>query len=38
MNKENKEKIQTGVWGAVGGAIVAIIIGFAWGGWVLGSN
>jgi len=38
MNQENKEKIQTGVWGAVGGAIVAIIIGFAWGGWVLGSN
>jgi len=34
----NKEKIKTGVWGAVGGAIVAMIIGFAWGGWVLGSN
>ena len=33
-----KEKIKTGVWGAICGAIMAIIIGFAWGGWVLGSN
>jgi hypothetical protein len=38
MNQENKEKIKTGVWGAVGGAAIAMIIGFAWGGWVLGSN
>ena len=38
MNQEKKEQIKTGVWGAVGGAIVAMIIGFAWGGWVLGSN
>lgn len=33
-----KEKIKNGVWGAICGAIMAIIIGFAWGGWVLGSN
>ena len=26
------------VWGAIGGAVVAIIIGFAWGGWVTGST
>ena len=38
MNQANKEKIKTGVWGAVGGAAIAIIIGFALGGWVLGSN
>ena len=38
MNQVDKEKIKTGVWGAVGGAIMAMIIGFAWGGWVLGSN
>ena len=38
MNQANKEKIKTSVWGAVGGAAIAIIIGFAWGGWVLGSN
>ena len=34
----NKEKIKTGVWGAVIGAVVAMIIGFGWGGWVLGST
>jgi hypothetical protein len=36
--KVNKEKIKTGVWSAIGGAIVAMIIGFGWGGWVLGST
>ena len=25
-------------WGAVGGAIAAMIIGFVWGGWVTGST
>jgi len=25
-------------WGAVGGAIAATIVGFAWGGWVTGSS
>lgn len=24
------------LWGAIGGAIVAIVIGFAWGGWMTG--
>ena len=38
MNQVDKEKIKTGVSGAVGGAVIAMIIGFAWGGWVLGSN
>jgi hypothetical protein len=38
MNQANKDKIKTGIWGAVGGAIITMIIGFAWGGWVLGSN
>ena len=38
MNQVDKEKIKTGVWGAVGGAIITMIIGFAWGGWVLGSS
>ena len=33
-----KEKIKIGVWSAIGGAIITMIIGFAWGGWVLGSN
>jgi hypothetical protein len=34
----NKKEIKTGVWGAICGAIITMIIGFAWGGWVLGSN
>ena len=38
MDSANKEKIKTGVWGAVGGAVIAMIIGFGWGGWVLGGT
>ena len=34
----NKEKIKTSVWSAMIGAIIAMIIGFGWGGWVLGST
>ncbi len=37
-SKEIKEKIKVGMWGAVGGAIITMIIGFNWGGWVLGST
>jgi hypothetical protein len=33
-----KEKIKIGVWCAVGSAILTMLIGFGWGGWVLGSN
>ena len=33
-----KEKIKVLVWGAIGGAIVLAIIGFAWGGWVTGGT
>jgi len=33
-----KENIKPSVWGAICGAIITMIIGFAWGGWVLGSN
>jgi len=36
--KWDKEKIQTGLWGAIGGAIVLAIIGFNWGGWVTGGT
>lgn len=32
------EKIILGLWGALGGAIVLAIIGFAWGGWVTGGT
>ena len=32
------EKIKLGLWGALGGAVVLAIIGFAWGGWVTGGT
>ena len=30
--------IKPGAWGAIGGAIAAMIIGFSWGGWVTGGT
>jgi hypothetical protein len=32
------EWVKPAVWGVIGGAIAAIIIGFAWGGWVTGGT
>jgi hypothetical protein len=26
-------KLKFGVWGLIGGAVITIVIGFAWGGW-----
>ena len=33
MKPELAGKIKYGVWGLICGAIIAMIIGFAWGGW-----
>ena len=33
MKPENAGKIKFGVWGLICGAVIAMIIGFAWGGW-----
>ena len=33
-----KEMIKPLLWGAIGGAILTIIIGFTWGGWVTGGT
>ena len=33
MKPGTKEKINFGVWGLVFGAVIAMIIGFIWGGW-----
>lgn len=33
MKPEIKSAVKPAIWGAVGGAGAAIIIGFAWGGW-----
>jgi hypothetical protein len=33
MKPEHKMTVQAAIWGAVGGAAAAIVVGFAWGGW-----
>jgi hypothetical protein len=33
MKPETAVKVKFGVWGLICGAFIAIIIGFAWGGW-----
>ena len=33
MSPETHAKVNGGIWGFVGGAVVAMIIGFMWGGW-----
>ena len=38
MKAENAGKIKYGIWGLVCGGVVAMIIGFAWGGWKTAST
>jgi hypothetical protein len=38
MNPELKAAIKFAFWGAVGGAILTIVIGFQWGGWTTSST
>lgn len=33
MKPETEGKIKYGIWGLVVGAVIVMIIGFAWGGW-----
>ena len=33
MKPEKAAKIKYGVWGLICGAVIVMIIGFAWGGW-----
>jgi hypothetical protein len=33
MKPETAGKVKYGVWGLICGAVIAMIIGFAWGGW-----
>ena len=30
--------VKPAIWGAIGGAIAAMIVGFVWGGWVTGGT
>ena len=38
MKVEMKEKVTYGFWGLIGGAVVAMVIGFYWGGWTTSST
>ena len=38
MKAEMEGKIKYGVWGLIVGAVIAMVIGFVWGGWVTGST
>lgn len=38
MKLESAAKIKYGVWGLICGAIIAMILGFVWGGWTTGST
>ena len=38
MKEENSNTLKTVIWSAIGGAIFTMILGFSWGGWVLGST
>jgi hypothetical protein len=33
MKPESAAKVKYGVWGLICGAVITMIIGFAWGGW-----
>jgi hypothetical protein len=33
MKPENAGKVKYGVWGLVCGAVIAMVVGFSWGGW-----
>jgi hypothetical protein len=38
MTPETAGKVKFGMWGLICGAIIAMIIGFAWGGWTTRST
>ena len=38
MKLETEGKIKYGIWGLVVGAVIVMIIGFAWGGWTTSST
>jgi hypothetical protein len=38
MKLESAAKIKYGIWGLIGGAVIAMILGFVWGGWTTTST
>lgn len=35
---EVSASVKPAIWGAIGGAIAAMVVGFVWGGWVTGGT
>ena len=33
MKLETAAKVKYGIWGLIGGAVITMVVGFAWGGW-----
>lgn len=38
MKLETAAKFKYGIWGLIGGAVIAMILGFMWGGWTTAST
>ena len=38
MKPEMEAKVKYGTWGVIGGATIAMVIGFVWGGWTTSST
>ena len=38
MKSEMEVKVKYGSWGIIGGAVIAMVIGFVWGGWTTSST
>jgi nucleoid-associated protein YgaU len=38
MKPETSGKVKFGVWGLIIGAVIVMIIGFVWGGWLTGGT
>lgn len=38
MKSEMEAKVKYGTWGVVGGAVIAMVVGFVWGGWTTSST
>jgi hypothetical protein len=38
MNLATAAKVKYGFWGLIGGAVIAILLGFVWGGWTTSSS
>ncbi len=38
MTLQSAAKVKYGIWGLIGGAAIAMILGFMWGGWTTAST